>query len=59
MGKYTTINIRPETKARLEKLMRYGDTPDSFLNHLMDSQKPVEKFPSVEETSHLVNNESQ
>jgi hypothetical protein len=34
--KYTTINIRPETKARLISKMSYGQTPDAYINYLLD-----------------------
>lgn len=33
---FRTINVRPETKERLEKLAKYGDTMDSVISGLLD-----------------------
>ena len=36
MGKYITVNIKPPTHARLIKYLKYGNTPDDFINTLLD-----------------------
>lgn len=50
MGKpYTaTLKLKPETKKRLERRMKYGDTQDSAVNDLLDLVDQIEGKPKPE-----------
>ena len=41
-NKTTTIPVSKETRAKLQSLMKYGQTYDGIIRYLLENQKPTE-----------------